>query len=330
MFDRMIEHAKEELKQSSQSYDLNDVIDLTVEYLVGSMKESEHNYVENLISEHDAFVSRNRNRWKDGFQKLHSLRQISLEAGIEFRKQFLLIPDYHTDPLLGVLMMHHANACRISGEIIHLLEGGYPDAALARWRTLYEISVTCLVIQKYGKDAAIDYINHGRLKAVEGMEEYQKTAKEMGVEPYSSEEMYIAKNLKEEITKGENHFHWAKKYTGFSKFEKLREHVGLGKWSNIYKLASRNVHADYTDMLSLNAMSETKEKVLLTGQSSSGMTGPAHYTAIALSQITTAYLTAYIHDETRLDYTNSLIFIKLINSYVDEVGSAFLSVQGDQ
>ncbi len=67
------------------------------------------------------------------------LNQISIEAGMEFQKYFLTFPEYMADPLLGVLMRQHANACRITGEIILMLKGGYPDGAIARWRTLFEI-----------------------------------------------------------------------------------------------------------------------------------------------------------------------------------------------
>ncbi len=47
-------------------------------------------------------------------------------------------------------------------------------------------------------------------------------------------------------------------------------------------------------------------------------------TAITLSQITAAFLTAHINKENRLDYTNSTLYLKLIQLYVDAVGEAFL------
>lgn len=130
--------------------------------------------------------------------------------------------------------------------------------------------------------------------------------------------------MKDQISNGESHFHWARKYAGFSKLEKLREDVGLGKWSHNYKLASRNVHADYSEMLSLLAMSEAKQDMLLVGQSNSGMVEPAHMTAITLAQITSAFLTAHIHEDNDLEHTNSALFLMLIEHYVDAVGESFL------
>lgn len=322
MFEKILNHVKEQLDECGDSSEL--LLERSSLFLYEQMSASEDENVKELMRISEEFNQRNYLRWKDGFQKLEMLRQISIEAGMEFQKHFLTIPKYETDPLLGVLMRQHANACRIVGEIILLLKGGYPDGALARWRTLFEISVTCLVIKKYGRDAANDYIRHGRVKAVEGMEEYQKTAKEMNMQPYDENEISAAIALKDQISGGESHFHWAKKYAGFSKLEKLREDVGLGKWSHNYKLASRNVHADYSEMLSLLAMSDAKQDMLLVGQSNSGMVEPAHMTAITLAQITSAFLTAPIHEDNDLDHTNSVLFMLLIQSYVDAVGESFL------
>lgn len=324
MFEGILKHVQEQLDECSEPYELSDILEKSSLFLYELMNASEDEDVKELNLLSTNFNEMNYLRWKDGFQKLEMLRQISIEAGMEFQKHFLSIPEYETDPLLGVLMRQHANACRITGEIILLLKGGYPDGALARWRSLFEISVTCLVINKYGRDAASDYIRHGMVKAAEGMEEYQKTAKDMNLQPYDENEISVAIALKEKLLDGEKHFHWAKKYAGFSKLEKLREDVGLGKWSHNYKLASRNVHADYTEMLSLFAMSEAKQDILLVGQSNSGMVEPAHMTAITLAQITSAFLTAHIHEENELDYTTSTLFLMLIKRYVDAVGKAFL------
>ncbi|WP_372832095.1 hypothetical protein [Pontibacterium sp.] len=75
-------------------------------------------------------------------------------------------------------------------------------------------------------------------------------------------------------------------------------------------------------------MREAKEDLLLCGQSNSGLTEPAHFTAIALAQITSVFITTYIEDsDSGLDYSDSYLFIKIIENYVKEVGEAFLSIE---
>lgn len=328
MFEELLEMVENKLKESGSDTDYEAIIDLASKVLIEDTLSHEKETVSKVISENDAFTKRNRERWSLGFQKLHALRETSLQAGMNFQKQFLEYDQYQTDELLGVLMRQHAHACRISGEIIHLLEGGYPDAAVARWRTLYEMVITCLLIKMYGRDAAIDYIKYGVVKNAEGINEHHRTANQIGVETFSQEEIDFANAQKQEITEGNPSWHWARKYAGVSKLEKLREHVGLDKWSHNYKLASRNVHSDYFEMYCLYAMSEAKSDMLLVGQSNSGLTEPAHFTAISLAQITSIFLTAYIEDESKeLNYRDSLLFMKVIDNYVKEVGEAFLNVE---
>jgi len=328
VFEELLEIIENKLKDSDSETDYETVIELASKVLIEDTHSHEKETINNVILKNDAFIEGNRKRWSLGFQKVHALRETSLQAGMNFQKQFLEFEEYQTDELLGVLMRQHAHACRISGEIIHLLEGGYPDAALARWRTLNEMVVTCLVIKMYGRNAAKDYIKYGAVKNAEGINEHKRTASEMAVETFSKAEIDFANSQKQEITEGNDAWHWARKYTGVSKIEKLREHVGLDKWSHNYKLASRNVHSDYFEMKCLYAMREAKSDMLLVGQSNSGLTEPAHYTAISLAQITSIFLTAYIEDEsTKLDYKDSLLFMKVIDNYVKEVGEAFLSVE---
>ena len=324
MFKEHFKMAEEELKADSKSFSYEDVLHLASMKLYDVIVSNEADKVCQLNAASEAFVLRNYERWKSGFQKLEMLRQVSLEAGMEFQKQFLQYPEYKTDPLLGVLMRQHANACRVTAEIIWLLRGGYADGALARWRTLFEISVNCLVILKYGVNAAEDYIKHGKIKAVEGMQEYQKTANAMNQEPYSDDELETAIRLKEKLSDGDNSFHWARKYTRFGKIGKLSEHVDLGKWSHNYKLASKHVHADYSEMLSLFAMSEAKQDMLLAGPSNSGLVDPAHMTAITLSQITAAFLISRIDESSKLDHSNSMMYLSLIQKYVNDVGAEFI------
>ncbi|WP_271272854.1 DUF5677 domain-containing protein [Aliamphritea hakodatensis] len=322
MFEETFTYINSQLNDT-ESHELNGLLEKLSVNLYQIVSNSEKDCLKELTDASEAFKEANYKRWKIGFQKLEMLRYISIEAGKDFQKTFLALPQYESDPLLGVLMRQHAHACRITGEIILLLKGGYPSGALARWRTLFEISVNCLVIHKYGSNAAIDFIKYGKVKAAEGMAEYQKTAREMNVQPYTEAEISEAMTSKEKLTNGEPHFHWARKYTGYSKLEKLREHIGLGKWSHNYKLASKYVHADHCEMQSLHGIPEGSREVLLVGPSGSGMVEPAHMTAITLAQITGAFLTARVNDD-ELNHTNSTLFQLLIEQYIDAVGNSFL------
>ena len=272
-------------------------------------------------------------RWQPGFDLLQVFRHFCIEVGSLFQKEFCRYDRYLHDPLLGVLMRQHANSCRIAGEIEALLRSGYPDGALARWRTLHETSVTMIVIRKYGISAAEDFIRFGLVEAVNGMETYQDTAKAMGRKPFSSAEVDAARKIRDQIVSANKDFKsrsgWARAYVGAAKFEKLQEAAGLAKWKNDYKWASQNVHTTYRELRALLGMSEAAEDGLLAGPSDSGFAEPAHFTAIALSQTTSTFITCYSDDEEcPIDFTLTCVAMKAIDHMVGEIGTRFIDTPG--
>jgi len=319
------------LKPEQAETIFNKTPEMLVDETYKSLETDRTKNLQEIISDEDGFVERNYERWKEGFDLLRMFRHICLGAGHLFQQEFLKYPQFKEDVLLGVLMRLHARACRVTGEVIALLINGYPDGALSRWRTLHEIAVISIVLKKYGQAAAEDYIRYARVQVVNGMERYQKTAQAMGREPYSLEEIEKAREWRSKILASDKAFEstngWARKYVGASKFEKLQIAVGLEKWDSDYASASLDIHSAYREMRSLLGMAEAKEEILLSGPSNSGMTEPAHFTAIALSQITATFILTYSEDEEcPIDHTGSAIFTQLINRFVHEIGAAFLAV----
>lgn len=217
MFEDFLSQLRDKFIKNNEEINLDKLIDIAVSDLIENFALKDQDNYKNIIASNDAFIKRNREKWSKGFIKLHALREICLDAGINFQKQFLKNTKYHNDELIGVFMRQHAHACRISGEIICLLEGGYPDAALARWRTLYEMVIQCLIIQKHGREAAIDFIKYGLVKTVEGIEEHHRTAEEMGHETFTDEELNFYFELRENLIGNDKSWHWARKYTGVAK-----------------------------------------------------------------------------------------------------------------
>ena len=307
-------------------------LDKIVDKLYEDFKASQSTLLSDIYSNSQGFLDRNYKRWKDGFDRLRLFHHYCIETGQAFQEEFLKYPQFTNDPLLGVLMHFHARACRITGEVITLLINGYADGALSRWRTLHEIAVTAMVISNYGREAAEDYTQYGLLQSVEDMKSYQETALSMGRQPYSKEELEEALQIREEILeKYGNGFlssnAWARKYVGGGKFDKLRKDVGLEKWSNDYKMASRDIHTDFREMKSLFAMSEADQEILLCGPSNSGMVEPAHCTAIALTQITATFVFTYLDEENSpIDYKKSMISMKLIRQMSKDIGNTFLDI----
>ena len=58
-----------------------------------------------------------------------------------------------------LLIKLHARACQITEEVICLLGGGFADGAMARWRSIHEISAVSL-IEEHGEGLAERYRLH--------------------------------------------------------------------------------------------------------------------------------------------------------------------------
>ena len=290
--------------------------------------DSEADQIRCFNEEQRNFRERCYLRWNSALDLLQIFRRFCIELGSIFQNEFCLHDAYQSDPLLGILMRLHANACRIAGEVEALLRSGYPDGALARWRTLHETAVTAILIRRYGKSAAEDFIRFGFLEAVKGMEAYQETARDMGRVPYSQRELDEARRVRDEILAAKPEFEkrpsWAVPYTGVAKFHKLQNAAGLARWASDYKWASHNVHAVYRDTRALLGMAEAYGDGLLVGPSDSGFTDPAHFSAIALSQVTYAFVTCYMDDEeSAIDFKRVAIALPTLDYLLDEIGKRF-------
>ncbi len=66
--------------------------------------------------------------------------------------------------LVQVLNLLHGNSLRVAWEVLELAISGYPQGALARWRTMHEIAVTALFIEEHGEDVACRYWIHGAIE----------------------------------------------------------------------------------------------------------------------------------------------------------------------
>ena len=80
--------------------------------------------------------------WKEGFDQLEQFIALNLDWGTKLINEFNTKGDPERKHLFPALIQNHSRACLMSEEILHLLKGGFPDAAFARWRSLYEIAVT--------------------------------------------------------------------------------------------------------------------------------------------------------------------------------------------
>ena len=333
---KALDEAVEELAQSATSEEeldsLANAIPEQVQELLGhlpdqllsSIQEKAREGLEERRAHHAEFVERNISRWQKGFDQLELLIEIAIEAGESFNQR--LRPDavQQGDVLFDVVVRLHAKGCLIGKEILALLKNGFADGAHARWRALHELSVTAMFLAKHGADAALSYTDFEFVEAYKGAAQLNRYESRINASGYSEDEMrefksqYDAVIAKHGADFGKP-YGWAEKFLakGRPTFFALEEDAGLDHWRPYYKWASQSIHANVKAIRYSLGLCEAVGDVLQVGPSNSGMTDPAHSTAISLLQLTctTLFLSPNLDD---------VVAAKMLSTLSDQIGEAFI------
>lgn len=247
------------------------------------------------------FQDQNRKRWELAFEYIEMLRYLAIDLSYNFDQQFRSEAAKTGDYKFEALRRLHARGMLVVAEAIHLLEGGYPDGALTRWRTLHEILVISKVLSKSDVEISHRYLVHEdclRIKAARGV---QKVAKRAKITPISEDEIRMLENRQAEIIdlfgpQMKQEYGWA--YPIFSatkpkmnpNFGDLEVEVGLDDWRPRYKWASQHTHAGSREIDNFLGLSEASEPMLLLGSSDSGFFEPFQMLVLHVSSLTSNLL----------------------------------------
>ncbi|MBI3450763.1 MAG: hypothetical protein HY049_17850 [Acidobacteria bacterium] len=226
--------------------------------------------------------------------------------------------------LAEVLARLHARACQVASEVCVLLGHGFADGAMARWRTLHEMTVTAVFILSAGDGMAERYLAHGQVEAYKAATQYQAHAKALGCAPLSENELDRVREARDEVIARfgkafASDYGWASESLRNSepKFIDIERAVGVDCLRPYYKLASQQVHATPRGLLFKLGL--LRDEALLAGPSNLGLADPGQHTALSLTQIT-ATLTP-LH--ATLD---SIIAVKVLTQLSAKIETSFVDV----
>jgi hypothetical protein len=239
---------------------------------------------------HSAFQRRLEKRWSRGLTGLRMLLTISREIGGERYQRYARSRAKTNRARDYVLLWLHARGCQVTAEILVLLENGYADGAMARWRTLHEISVVATLIADHGDELAERYLAHESVEANAILKVRLETFKELGYKPPSKREIAHAERVHLAALAqfgpefGRTHGWAAKHVKPCNSFADLARAAGRSKLRSHYKLASHNVHAGIKGIThKLGAMGQ---RIIVAGASNAGLHEPGQNAAITLCLIT--------------------------------------------
>ena len=244
------------------------------------------------------FERRLATTWAGGFDALGHLCAVYAEYGAEYYKTGLADESIRRSTLFAALLQLHGRSCRVTREIEALLRAGLPEGAFARWRTLHEIAVTALVIAQEGEAAAKRYLEHDIIKKYKLMKSHGSHAAALKQKPPTSRERktvemaYHAAITAHGVAFAED-YGWAAEALKNQRpnFAQLEKHVRLERFRPYYSWSSSNVHAGPHGLTGLGERFSLGDSVP-AGSTNRGLADPGQNTAISLSQIFAALMSA--------------------------------------
>ncbi|WP_170399032.1 DUF5677 domain-containing protein [Ruegeria arenilitoris] len=277
--------------------DLPEVISNSVQDTAKAVvKGLENEWPEQKIEEDSSaryFRDRLNLRWSKGLDPLRMMLIASREVGQEYADKLSRSKAKKGIARREVTVAVHARACQTALEILTLLENGLADGAYARWRTLYELSVVAMLVDRFGDEIAERYLAHDAVSMREAIRnEYRHDQI-----PYDPQSLKgTAKTIETEFQSLVSEFGksfagpygWAADSIGKKapRFQDLEEAIEWKALPPNYKWSSHKIHAGVAGTLRTLG-SFDGELTVRAGASNAGIEIPAVNTAFSLLQITT-------------------------------------------
>ena len=317
-----IESYSNKLNEEMPEIIMNTTDQLSLE-LLDDLKKRLKKLIKDRAKDKRIFETKLINDYREGFDLLEMLIQIAMEAGGSYNNELRSEASIKDNYLVEALTRLHARACQISYEIMVLLKSGLADGAIARWRTLHELSVITFIISENGQELAERYILHNGVESYKAAKLYQEQYASLGFEPLSVAELgHLQEQYDSLIDRfGKNYrsdYGWASTVTSKSKptFRDLERYAGLEHLRSFYKMACINVHANPRGIFFKLGLYPESGDILLTGPSNVGLTDPGQLTALSLAQISTTLL----NQEPNID---RIVACKIMSLLKREIGLAF-------
>lgn len=231
-------------------------------------------------------------RWGKGFDALRMLIELSRDIGTDFHRRSSRSRSRRRAHLNKALFHLHVRAIQIASEIMVLMENGYADGAMARWRTLHEIACVAMVLGDGGEALAERYLAHEIVDAKKGLGQYQQCHPKLGYAPFSkSAAARIERDYADAISRYGKDFGgdygWVAAHLGNSRpnFSNIEDAAGRAMMRSHYKMASHNVHAS-TKGIAYRLGSLDRHYALIAGASNVGFVEPGQNLASSLMHIT--------------------------------------------
>ncbi|MEM0978292.1 MAG: DUF5677 domain-containing protein [Pseudomonadota bacterium] len=266
------------------------------EVMPSALEKSSGKTIRTIRKLQRGFEQRCYRRWRKAFELYEVIRGVAAEIGEKHAQEHFSASEDERDYIFAALSHLHPRMLLIASEIDAMLRTGFPDGALARWRTLHEISVVAMFIAQSDPDTARRYIASFQFNAHRAAIQLNEYADRANLSPFSAEEIEAMGSACEALKKDLGRsigpdYDWAKEAVQKErpKLFDLEVATGLDHWRPRYRWASQHTHAGHRPSDKLLGMREAKNPVNLIGASNSGFVDPFSMAATSISVCCAAF-----------------------------------------
>ncbi|MBE1528965.1 hypothetical protein GGC65_003421 [Sphingopyxis sp. OAS728] len=291
--DLLLAQAKEFVEEDLPEI-IPDLVRTTAASLLKSLKADWPAQRAHEEAQMDQFCENLRARWGHAFDTLRMMYTISTEIGNEVVKSRRRSHAKKAPVLHDTMVRLHARACQVTLEIITLMERGFADGAMARWRTLHEITIVAALLVEHGEDLAVRYRAHEAVESKRAMDRFALYHEQLGYGPPSAEEIEAIDRDYEAVLarfgdRFGSEYGWAAFHLDMKKPRLVDLEAALGRaaMQSYYRMASYNVHAGTRGLtFRLGILEGENAPIAIAGASNAGFVDPARNTASDLTFIT--------------------------------------------
>lgn len=279
----------------------------------------------------NGFEKRLKKRWRPALDAFVVVLECSIEVGegVYQRNMDTVTGTPHAAKLEALTRLH-ARACRVAGEVLALISTGFPVGALARWRTIHELSVVANLLAEHDPGLSERFLDHAAVQRWLDARAYNRFAGRLKREPFSDDEMDEFKVAAAQVISkhgqsfGESNGWAAALFDNPKaiKFVALEKMVRLDHLRPYYNLGSHGVHAG-SMAAELNIISRGGERMHVVGQVNAGLAEPAQSALISLTQVTMCLL---LYGPPEPQFMETLL-AKALNHMVDEAQERFSEIE---
>jgi hypothetical protein len=274
------------------------------------------------------FERRLARTWNRPIELLEVQRHLACALGADINEELRRHLKRSDEPLVDVLTSLHARACQIAGEVLALLQAGYAEGAIARWRSLHETSVVLQFIDRHGVETARRYLEHEAVESWNGATEYVAHCGRLGFETIDDKELPRIKAARDAAVKkyGQSFgspYGWAAHALnrgGRLVFADVEKGLGLEHWRPFYRLASHPIHANPKSVKHKLGLIDGASPCLPSGPSNYGLADPGQNTGLTLAQATAVMIA-------RAPTSGRLLAMLVMRELAAKIARAFVAVQ---